>query len=169
MRVLLSAGGTVILPAILLIGCNARGPEFSAMPYVRADEAAILVYRPASVVLAAAWPDIYLNGNQRGQLKNGGYLVLRVPPGRHLVQAKGSAFTWSAHVDDLSWMVTAHPGQSHFIRLTVRAEALLPMAALSAAFSPPGRKPRKTAAFLDQVPQPTALNDLKRLRLSSSP
>jgi len=166
MRPAIATALGAVLPAILLIGCNAQGPEFSSPPELGENEAAIIVYRPSSLVLATAAPDIYLDGQKRGQLKNGGYLVFRVPAGSHLVEARAASLDWDAQVGELRWMVTARAGRTHFLRLKVRSGALVPFAAAFATPAAPGREPPKPPAYLSEVNPPEAINELKGLRLS---
>ena len=155
-----------VFPAILLIGCNAQGPEFSSAPDLGQNEAAIIVYRPSSILLATAAPDIYLDGQKRGTLKNAGYLMFRVPTGSHLVEAKAGGLDWDAQVGELRWMVNARPGQTHFVRLNIRSSALLPFAAAMASPAAPDREPAKSPAYFSEIDPPDALNELKGLRLS---
>ena len=166
MRARIGGAMLLILPAALVVGCGAQGPEFSSLPELGEDEAAIVVYRPSSLVLAATAPDIYLNGQKQGQLKNNGYLVFRVPTGRHLVEAKGSTLDWETQVGDLAWLVAARAGRTHFVRLNIRSGALLPFAAAMATPAAPARQRDKSPAYFSGVEPPEAMDQLKGLRLS---
>lgn len=128
-----------------LAGCNAQGTRFSGLPPLAQDEALIIVYRPSAFADSGTWPDIHVDGQKRGELKNGGYLMLRVPPGGHIVEMKGPPTRWDIRKGTLSCQPELKAGETAYLRLLTTIKGL-----------------RVTGKF-GPVPRETALQELPAL------
>lgn len=73
----------LILMLVLVSGCVASGPKFSNLVEARSGFSTIYVMRKTKSYGFAYCPPVSLDGKEVGCLKNGGYLVLKVPPGSH--------------------------------------------------------------------------------------
>jgi len=123
-RVIGLGNGTALMLLCWLVlgGCSAQGTRFSALPALGQDEALIVVYRPSAFARSGTWPDIYVDGQKRGELKNGGYLFLRVPPAGHLVEVKGPVMRWDIRAEPLSCKPEVCAGETVFIRLLTTSD-----------------------------------------------
>jgi hypothetical protein len=72
--------GLFIVTSLLLTSC-ATGPKFTSAPPPPSGKALIYVYRKGSIVGAAGYSRIYVNGELQGSLSNGGYETCNVPEG----------------------------------------------------------------------------------------
>ena len=120
-RILSTRNGTTLMLLCLLVlaGCSAQGAQFNTLPTLGQGEAMITVYRPSAFGLSGAWPDIHVDGQKRGELKNGGYLLLRVPPGGHLVEMKGPITRWDIRAETLSCKPDIKAGETAFIKMLI--------------------------------------------------
>jgi predicted small lipoprotein YifL len=136
-----------------LVGCSASGPLYSPAP-VPDGQAAIYVYRPQRGFQMAGHPNVYIDGAMRHALKNGGYGVSLVAPGRHEVKVSGSLLTnWMLR--DVQMTLEAGAGQRVFLRYTP-----LP----SGAYVIGGHAGLTGASDLQEVPQSEASTEIAQTR-----
>jgi len=99
----------------ILSGCAATGQQFSIMDLgVNNSDAVIYLYRPSRFANSAGYPKITLDGENKGGLKNGGYLVFRVSPGSHTITQEYS-WTWDFKANPV--VVNAKKNSQYFVRL----------------------------------------------------
>ncbi|HUT37301.1 MAG TPA: DUF2846 domain-containing protein [Planctomycetota bacterium] len=149
----LEAVACTLAAALVVTGCSATGPLFSGLPRVQSNEAAIIVYRPSCFTLSGAYPNVYLDGVKQAALRNGGYVELRVPPGEHVVEAKGSILHWDGRVPVLTRRMRVEAARIGFVRLTI------------ASGSSHGGGLLGVTVTLDAVSQEAASRELSSLRL----
>ena len=78
--------GALALGVSLLTGCGASGPEFkSQLAKPDGTHAIVYLYRPNTVIgiINADVPFIHLDGRTLTRIRIGGYMPIRVSPGRH--------------------------------------------------------------------------------------
>lgn len=82
---------------LALAGCAATGNKFVREAPASEVEALIYVYRPAGFIGSAQRPDLKIDGVLVGSVASGGFLVKRVPLGRHelLLTGEGNPFKWN--------------------------------------------------------------------------
>lgn len=83
--------------ALILNGCVATGSKFVREIPASEAEALIYVYRPAGFIGSAQRPDLKIDGVLVGSVVSGGFLVKKVPLGRHelLLTGEGNPFKWN--------------------------------------------------------------------------
>jgi hypothetical protein len=84
-----------MLVGIGVLGCaaSASGPGYPGVRPVTTEGYRIVIYRPSTFVNKAAYPNVYVDGELKGTLRNGGYLELDVPPGAHKIKLQ-RRMTW---------------------------------------------------------------------------
>jgi hypothetical protein len=73
---------------VFMTGCTANGPAFSPVENPDANKAVVYIYRPFNIVGAGETPDVYIDEVKYGPLKNNGYLVYFVEPGKRMIANK---------------------------------------------------------------------------------
>jgi hypothetical protein len=105
--ILIALAGAVIC----ISGCTASGPAFTQEKIVDANKAVVYFYRPFSVAGCAVTPHVYIDEVKHGPLKNNGYLVYFVEPGKRMVELRDAM---------LGGPLTIYPdieaGKQHYIR-----------------------------------------------------
>ena len=91
------------------------GPEFSPAP-LSPDVATVYVYRLADSHASKSAPDVYVGDDKLFALQNGGYGVLRLPPGEHRLVAKNLGCYPAVKLD-----LVARGGEQAFVRFSVPA------------------------------------------------
>lgn len=71
---------------VLLQGCMALGPRFTPQAPPDADSALLYVYRPAEFTNSAITPELFVDNVKVAELTNGGYVVVTVRRGEHLIR-----------------------------------------------------------------------------------
>jgi len=81
----------------LLTGCVATGASFVKEAPAHEREALIYVFRPSGFIGSEQRPDLKIDGQLAGSVVSGGFLVKRVPLGRHelVLTGGGNPFTWN--------------------------------------------------------------------------
>ena len=75
----------------LAMGCASTEPNFSAVQNPAIERAVVYVYRPKRTVIGAAgWIEVSVDGKSLGKLWNGNYVVYSGSPGKHLFQYRYS-------------------------------------------------------------------------------
>lgn len=70
---------------LALAGCSATGPTYSQYQSQEANSSVVYIYRPSKSVNCCVAPAVYINGQKKNSLKNGGYVVYELEPGTHVV------------------------------------------------------------------------------------
>jgi len=150
-----------IVSILSMIGCTASslipaasGAKFSGVPPVGANEANIVIYRPPLAINSGTYPYIYIDRAKKARLENGGYLVLPVQPGDHLVEAKGSFMHWDTRAGVVASDLNTHIGKTYFLRFRI-----IPIRAYAS-----GR--HDVRCSFELVGSEVALKELESLRLS---
>jgi hypothetical protein len=102
---------TLLLAGLLLAGCTATGPIFNGVAKVNPDKAVAYFYRQAAFYGSGTCPDLVIDEEEIGCLKNGGYFEVTLEPGDHLVLFdKG---TWEPY-KDLRSIITLEAGTIYY-------------------------------------------------------
>ncbi|MDQ6989343.1 MAG: DUF2846 domain-containing protein [Mariprofundaceae bacterium] len=101
----------------MLGGCGAGGAKFSGLEQIADNSAQVYIYRPSSFIQSANYPDLALDGQEIGQLKNGGYLRFTVPAGEHNLSVTGNVMMWIHR--DRNVPLKLEAGKTYFYKLTV--------------------------------------------------
>lgn len=86
------------LLCLLLSACAATGPIFTSIEAPSDSEATVYIYRMHYYANRNSYPHVYLNNQQRDPIKDEGYLVYRVPPGKTAVEIRGNMWNWPMSV-----------------------------------------------------------------------
>jgi len=105
------------LSLLVFAGCATRTTLFATTPEVPRGQACIVVYRPKRMRANDVHPHVYLDGVKQFPLRNAGYNILNVAPGKHTVEAKGSTLAWGMPPRSLT--VQLGPDEMQFLRLYV--------------------------------------------------
>jgi len=82
----------IILLSLFLIGCSASGPLYTEhVPSVK-DVSVVYIYRPIRTVNCCVAPAIYIDGVKKVSLKNGGYSVFELAPGKHEIKVGDGSY-----------------------------------------------------------------------------
>lgn len=104
----------VILLTLLSIsafsGCSASGPAFARREHPDPNQALVYIYRPANLIGAASVTTISIDAEDRGQLKEKGYLVFDLKPGKRMIEAR----YWGT--PPLTLYLDAAAGEEYFLR-----------------------------------------------------
>jgi hypothetical protein len=101
---------SVILFCILwLTGCaSASGPKFSSLTEPETNQAVVYVYRPEQFENSGLYPTVHLNNNPTKNLRNGGYLVFKVAPGKHTVSTVNEGvMKWAVPINPIEFEAKA--------------------------------------------------------------
>jgi|TARA_R110001583_G_scaffold43838_3_gene139257 hypothetical protein len=97
--------------AMFLVGCTATGPLFNGVSEARSDKAIAYFFRQAAFYGSGSCPDLVIDGEKIGCLKNGGFFEVILEPGNHLVLFdKG---TWEPD-KDLRSNITLEKGKIYY-------------------------------------------------------
>lgn len=106
----------LILATLLLAGCVAHGALLPLPPLADPDNAAeIIVLRESRFTgSGATWP-VTLNGFEVYGIRVGEHVVLRVPPGDHIIGSRylGLTFSW----EDVTVRFRAEPRGTYYFRI----------------------------------------------------
>jgi hypothetical protein len=108
--ILIAFAGAVIY----ISGCTASGPAFTPGKIVDANKAVVYLYRPFSVAGCALTPHVYIDEVKHGPLKNNGYLVYLVEPGKRMVELRDAM--WDG---PLTIYPDTEAGKQYYIRCTL--------------------------------------------------
>ncbi len=79
---------SLIFLLIFITGCTAGGPAFSPVKTINENKAVVYIYRPFNICGSGETPTIYIDEVKYGKIKNNGYLVYFVEPGKRMVEAR---------------------------------------------------------------------------------
>ncbi|CAM4160060.1 DUF2846 domain-containing protein [Pseudoalteromonas byunsanensis] len=105
--------------AILISGCVATGEKFKGELAQPNDKASFYLYRPAKFFQGGAWPTVFINGEDRFTLKNGGYVHTYLPAGTHHFKIAKGHFLSNWIAGDLEFTVEVEPGKQYFYRFDI--------------------------------------------------
>lgn len=106
-----------IFALVMLSGCAATGAPFALEQEVSKNKATIYIYRPEIAVNCCVAPNISINNENIGQLKNGGYLSAIVSPGSITVEAVNKNVGFKS----LKLTIDAESGQIYYLRWAAAA------------------------------------------------
>ena len=107
----------LIVSFIFLTGCMASGPIFSPVEKADSGKAVVYIYRPFTIFHCMWAPDIYIDEVKHGPLKNNGYLVYFIEPGKRIIEIRGTMFS------ETTTFLTLYPdldaGKDYYFRLSI--------------------------------------------------
>lgn len=114
--------GTFVAAA-LIVGC-ANSSYFEPTPLAEPDNAMVYVYRPGGSnpgkkPLVTSYPEILVDGESVGMLKNKQYLAVELAPGSREFVATGLTKDARWEPKDRMYSLKLEAGQSYFLRLGV--------------------------------------------------
>lgn len=133
-----------------LSGCAATGVPFATPVDPLVGEAVVYVYRLHNQAFRNVYPKVYINGEERGPLKNEGFLVLRMPPGPAELAVKGDGMIWVKSTVVIKPTLAAR--SVHFFRYSVSWQRDGPKDVIR--------------VVVESVPREQALAELKTTRMS---
>ena len=104
-----------VLLLALLAGCSAGGKQFSGLEKPNFSYAQVYIYRPSALQQSGIFPDLKLDSEFFGKLKNGGYLSIKVEPGKHKLAVAGNYLQWNYL--PRTFDVSFEGGKTYFYRL----------------------------------------------------
>jgi hypothetical protein len=125
----------IVLLLIFLQGCSATGPKFSSVSYVGPNETLIYVYRNSAFLKGGTYPFVYIDGEEIGPLKNGGYVKASVPPGEHRVTIDGQIFPGDWMQKPINLYVKTSSEKPTFIKLWLGNAEVIPASYITLASS----------------------------------
>lgn len=119
----LAGGFVVLVTAVIIVGCAARGPDYTAISaevsQAPDDSARIVFFRTRdSALYIARKARISLDGENIGGTPYGGFHYVDVVPGAHRVRAD----MWDAPGRCELTLVTS-PGQTYYFQVDARSES----------------------------------------------
>ncbi|MEM7542916.1 MAG: DUF2846 domain-containing protein [Pseudomonadota bacterium] len=100
-----------------LVGCGASGPAYKAAASSDNSLATIYIYRPKTLFNWGGSPGVFLDGNREFDLKMGGYGVLRVKPGKHVIIVKGRTLIDNWYPGPVTMELNLSAGSESYLRL----------------------------------------------------
>jgi len=104
----------LVVAAVLVQACSAPGPVFEQR-LMQDNSAVLYVYRAKRFKGGGVYPYIYVDGEMKAPLKNGGYLAFDLEPGRHKIEAIGRDWKWDLPAKSVE--LVARAGKDYYIRL----------------------------------------------------
>lgn len=101
----------------MLAGCAATGAPFALEKNISSNKAVIYIYRPEIAINCCVSPNIFINNENIGQLKNGGYLSTVVVPG----SITAEAINKNVGFKSLKLTIDAKPDQTYYLRWSAAA------------------------------------------------
>ena len=114
---------SVVIIIAWLTGC-ANSDYFEATPLADKGNSMVYLYRPAATKpgkkpLVTSYPEILVDGQSKGMLKNNDYLAIELPPGEHEFIATGLTRDARWEPEDRSYKLTTKADESYFMRFRV--------------------------------------------------
>lgn len=108
----------VLLPVVLLMtGCAANGPAFTPAENLDPSQSLVYIYRPGNIVGCGLAPRIYIDEVEKGKIKNDGYLVYPIGPGKRMIEAR-----WWENILTVYLDVVA--GEEYYVRWFADSEGV---------------------------------------------
>lgn len=117
---------------LLVSGCGATGPQYTALQPSRPTAGILYVYRPASFVNGAISPGISVDGKEYAALPSGGYMAFELEKGYHTVDLVLSG----RYSGDSSMSVEVLPQVATYLRLDTSIGEKKRLFSLNNTFSP---------------------------------
>lgn len=87
-----------VLCLLILSACAATGPIFTSVEPPSDSQATVYIYRSHYFANRNSYPHVYLNNEQKDPIKDEGYLVYRVSPGKTALEIRGNMWNWPTSV-----------------------------------------------------------------------
>ena len=107
---------------VLLIGCSATGPKFTAIEAPEVNKAKVYFYRPWAMLDGAAAPTVQINGVDSFEISNGGFHEIDLNPGNTIITVKEGGFMSNWRAGQLQITFDAAANNTYFVRLTAAIE-----------------------------------------------
>jgi hypothetical protein len=147
-----------LLSIILLAGCTAQGPVYQASGPIASNEAELIIYRKRLFAGSGTYPVIMAGDRIIGELRQGGFLRVRLPPGRTTLTTAGNFMFWPWKSDPLQ--VNLMPGAIHYVELD-------PMARSTARLVKCGETDERIMVCERKTPQPGLILQTEELAMKS--
>lgn len=98
----------------MFFSCAAPGPIYAPLP-AKEGHASLYIYRPSKFKGGGTYPHIYIDGEEKSALRNGGYISVYLEPGEHTIESKGKDWKWD--LPDSSVRISVEPEKMYFIKL----------------------------------------------------
>ena len=142
---------------IFLEACGAYGKRFTNLDLVEDKKGVLYIYRPTRLLHGGTWPTINIDGQKVGSLKNGGYLVKEISPGKHVVEITGNIFIGGWMHRSFEVPIDIDAGEYSFLRIWLGGAEL---------HGTPGMYSVLADVHVKEVPKEVALKELSEVRLS---
>ena len=104
---------------IVICGCSANGALFESPE--PSDAPQVIVYRIKHLENSGMFPQLLLDGQDAGNLKQGGYIYIESTPGEHILTVKDE-FIWKWGIDTQPITIELKSGGIRYVRLFNDAE-----------------------------------------------
>lgn len=101
----------------VLQGCSASGPIYSGIPEIKSDEGILYIYRPSTFLKFTTFPFVYVNGEELGALRNGGYIAKNLKEGKNKLEIKGQMFPGDWMLAPVEVDLDVKGGQATFVKM----------------------------------------------------
>lgn len=98
----------VLLLVLFIAGCAASGPMYTSDAGATLEKGNLVVYRPYRFLSGGAYANVYIDDQEVGVLKNGGYLRLDVGSGTHTLKVGTQTRTISASSSETLFFRYSH-------------------------------------------------------------
>lgn len=110
------------IAGILLVACSATGPRFDAhnADMVSSNDSHIYLFRNSAFMESGTYPIVMLDGKEVGELRNGGFLLMKTKPGPHLITVQSGGLSrgqWIYAPKGIG--VDAAPGTRRYVQLSL--------------------------------------------------
>lgn len=106
---------SVLLLVIFLSSCAANGPRYQEHIAKSSDVSIVYIYRPSKMVNCCVAPAVYINGEKKHSLKNGGYLVYELVPGENEVTVGDGSYGFESQIVSME----LKPGSSYYLKWVI--------------------------------------------------
>lgn len=103
---------------LFLAACSATGPIFQSVTDTQESKATVYIYRPFQYFNAGGWPEIFIDDTKVFALKNKGYGVVYMLPGKHVIKAQGSMLFTNWYPRPAQLTHTFEANHEYYVRVT---------------------------------------------------
>jgi len=82
----------------ILSACSATGPVFTSVEEPSNVNATVYIYRTHYFTHRNSFPYVHINGVQKDAIRDEGYLLYHVPPGKTAIEIIGDIWNWPPKV-----------------------------------------------------------------------
>ena len=147
----------IIIVQLFISGCGATGEIYKGLEPLKENNAQIYIYRPSKFYQGLAWPTVFIDGQDRFTLKNGGYVNTLLTPGDHTLKLGAANFFSNWSVGDIKVDLTLEPNQRYFYKLDLEFGSIAIVGSYTSVSG---------AVRLIEVSKENALKELKELNSS---